>query len=389
MVSGVSSSLVGLHRVGSREADDLLAESGFQGQLALRGGPVLALPAHVREAAIAALSEPDRRTSRGLLELREAIAAVLGADAGIEVDPEQELLVTNGAMQGLATVFRTLLDQGDEVIIPTPNFFFDGSVRLAGGTPIYVECREEDGWSWEIERIEAAVTGRTRVIIVCNPTNPTGFLPMREQLAWIVAIARNQDLIVVSDESYHHSAYDGRPFVSIASFCDDADRLVTIRSLSKSHSLAGWRMGYVHASPGLTAEFSRVFEWECLHCAYVPQRVATAALTGPQDWLQGVNDEYQGIRDRLMIAISQSEWLSCVEPEAGPFLFPNLLRAEEATGADAYAQLLEVGIHTVPGRYFHSTGHVRLPFGAAPETVSRLAALLEGFTPNTGRRLDP
>ena len=338
----------------------------------------------MREAAIAALSEPDRRTSRGLLELRQAVAAVLGAELGRDVDPERELLVTNGAMQGLATVFRTLLEPGDEVVIPTPNFFFDGSVRLGGGTPVHVACNEGDGWGWESDRIRAAVTDRARALIVCNPTNPTGFLPTREQLTEILAIARANDLFVVSDESYHHSVYRGRAFVPMASLPDDDGRVITVRSLSKSHALAGWRMGYVLAPAELTTQLSKVFEWECLHCGYVPQRVAEAALTGPQDWLAGVNDEYEGIRDQVTAALSRSEWLSCVEPAAGPFVFLNTLKAESATGVDGYDQLLAVGIHSVPGRYFHGPGHLRLPFGADPETVVRLTDILERFEPNEG-----
>ncbi len=377
-------SVVDLERVGSREIDDLVAQSGPARRLKLRGGPVLALPEHVRETAIAALAEPDRRPARGLPELREAIAERFLADAGTKVDPARELLVTNGAMQGLSSVFRALLQAGDEVVIPTPTFFFDGAIKLAGGTPVHVPCREEDDWGWDIERITAAVTHRTKVLLICNPTNPTGFLPGREDLAAIVSIARARDLLVVSDESYHHSSYGERDFVSIASFAEDADRLVTVRSLSKSHALANWRMGYVHAPAELLAAFAKIVEWECLHCGYVQQRVATAAITGPQDWLLKVNDEYRGIRDRLMPAIAKSEWLTCVKPAAGPFLFPDLRRAEEKTGVDGYTQLLALGIPTVPGRYFHGAGHVRLPFGADAETVARLAELLEHFTPNRG-----
>jgi aspartate/methionine/tyrosine aminotransferase len=172
----------------------------------------------------------------------------------------------------------------------------------------------------------------------------------------------------------------------MASYRDDAERLITVRSLSKSYALASWRVGYVFASTELTAAFSKVFEWECLHCAYVPQRVATAAITGPADWLAGVTEEYQRIRDRLTAALAGSEWLSCVTPAAGPFLFLNVLRAEATTRADGYDQLLAQGVHTVPGRYFHAPGYLRLPFGAEPETIDRLAKILEGFEPNEGLR---
>src|SRR4051812_11169848 len=201
MAMRLSRALAGLERVGSREADDAVAAAGVTGLLVLRGAPVRPFPPHIRDAAIEALSGPDRRTTRGLAELREALAALLEPDVGTPVDPARELLVTNGAMQGLGTVFRALLDPGDEVVVPTPNFFFGGSIRLAGGMPVHVPCLEEDGWSWDLDRIGAVIAERTRAIVVCNPTNPTGFLPAREDLAGMLELARAHDLFVLSDES--------------------------------------------------------------------------------------------------------------------------------------------------------------------------------------------
>jgi aspartate/methionine/tyrosine aminotransferase len=372
-----------LERVGSREIEDLVAAAAPPGRLALRGGPVLPLPLHLREAAIAALSGPDRRPARGLPELRHALAGILAAETGRPVDAERQLILTNGAMQGLSTVFRSLLAPGDEVVIPVPTFFFDGALKLAGAVPVHVPCREEEGWSWDAGRIGAAVTPRTRMLLVCNPTNPTGFLPRRDDIAALVGLAEMHDLVLVSDESYHYAAYDF-PFTSLASFPDDAGRHVTVRSLSKSHALANWRMGYVHAAAALVDGFAKVVEWECLHCGYVQQQVTLAAVAGPQGWLAGVNDEYRGLRDRVAAAFARSAWLSAVTPAGGTFFFPDLSRAEAATGVDGFAQLLALGVVTVPGRFFHGAGHVRLPFGGAPETIGRLVDLIANFVPNRG-----
>ena len=373
-----------LVRVGSREIEDVLARSSSTGRLKLRGGPVLALPPHIREAAMSALSEPDRRPARGLPELRQAIAGMLGAETGHAVDPDRELLMTNGAMQGLSTVFRSLLDVGDEVIVPTPAFFFDGAIQLAGAIAVHVPCREEADWALNIEDLRHAVSPRTRMILLCNPNNPTGYLPTRQDLAAVLTIAREHNLVVVSDECFSYANYGEQQHIPLASFVEDADRLVTVRSLSKSHALGSWRIGYLHASPALIDIFADVVEWECLHCGYVQQRVATAAVSGPQDWLAGTNEAYRYNRDRLLESIGRSQWITSTRPLAGPFLFPNLSRAEAATGTGAFEQLLALGVPTVPGRYFHAPGHVRLPFGGDADTLDRLVDILEHFSPSEG-----
>ena len=372
-----------LERVGSREVEDWV-ESGAprtDARLTLRGGPVLALPEHVRQAIARALDEDDRRPSRGLPELRAALARLLQQETAAEVDPERELLVTNGAMHALNIAFRTLLEPGDRVLIPSPNFFFEGLIRLAGGVPVYVPCREERAWRWDLEELEAVAEQGVKLFVVCNPTNPTGFLPSREELLAVAGMAERMGFFVLADESYDRFVYDDARFTSLLELDLAIDRRVVVRSLSKSHALANWRVGFLVASPLVTEAFTKVLEWECLHCAYVPQRVAQAALEGPQDWLAGVVERYQRNRDRLLAAVAESEWLSCARPAAGPFLFLNMEGAEAAAGREGAELLLEAGVPTVPGRYFRSPGHVRLPFGADGATLERLEQLLAAFRP--------
>ena len=367
-----------LERVGSRETEDLL--EGRPDLLRLRGAPHRTLPPHIREVAMRALDEPDRRPSRGLAELRHALARELRTHGGVDVDPGRELLVTNGAMQALNIVSRALLAPGDEVLIPTPTFFMEGVVRLTHAVPVYVASDEAQGWRWDVDRLEAAITPRTRIVFACNPNNPSGFLPSRDDLLEIVDLARRHDLIVLADESYDRYVYDGARLTCALSLRDRAS-VVLVRSLSKSHALASWRVGYIAADPELTDLFVKVLEWECLHCGYVPQRVATAALEGPQEWLGDVAAEYQTIRDRLWPVICASEWLSCVRPKAAPFFFLNVRRVEQVTRRDGAAVLLGAGIPTVAGRFFQAPGHVRLPFGADAVTIDRLESLLREFRP--------
>ena len=371
-----------LQRVGSREMEDWIELRREQGRdvLKLRGGPVLRLPDHVRHAALAALDEPDRRPSRGLPELREAISTALASEAGARVDAEREILITNGAMHALNIVLRTLVEAGDEVIIPTPNYFFDGVVRLTGATPVYVPSDESGGWCWDFDRIEAAISPRTRLIVFSNPTNPTGYLPTEDDLLRLMELGRQHGFRVLSDESYDRFVYDSAPFTSLAAL-DGGDGRVVVRSLSKSHALANWRIGYVIAEAGVSESFTKVLEWDCLHCGYVPQRVAQAAVAGSQDWLTGIPAIYQANRDRLLAAVAESGWLSASKPAAAPFLFLNTARSEAATGRAGDQLLLDIGIPTVPGQFFGAPGHARLPIGVDSATLERLEELLAAFKP--------
>jgi len=372
-----------LHHVGSRELEiRIAAGTDLTGDLLkVSGGPSVPLPPHVVAAAHRAILEPGSRPSRGLLALRSAIAARIVREwDGTGVDPEREILVTNGAMEALNIVFRSLFEPGDRVVLPSPTFFFDGPLRLAGAEPVYVPGSAAEDWTWQIDDIGRAIDSRTQAILICNPTNPTGVLPSREDLAAILRLAEEHDLIVISDESYDRFAYDGRAFVSAGSLAPDRGRVVVVNSLSKSHALATWRMGYVVASAGLVDTFTRLLEWEHLHGPYVAQCVAAAALDGPQDWILTEIARYERSRDIVSDAVAHSPLLEARTPRAGPFLFVDVSRFDSPrTPADI--ALLRAGIPTVRGEYFGQPGYVRLPFGADDATIQRLAERLRGFDP--------
>ncbi len=333
------------------------------------------LPLHVRAAATAALAAPGPRPSRGLPQLREAIAAAIGHG----VDPEREIVITQGAMQGVNLVLRTALRQGGNVVVPSPGFFFDEMVRRCGGEVRPVESRADDGWAWDPDAIAAAVDGRTRAILFANPANPTGFLPDPQRLRAVLAVAAAHGAVVISDESYERFVYDDaeRRFTSILETWDEA--AVLVRSFSKSHALGDWRVGYVVAPPGFAHELTLTLEWECLHCAHVPQVVATAALTGPQDWIEAALAPYRAQRDAALAAVAATPGLTARRPDATPFLFVDATAMERARGgAPAAGVLLDAGIPVVPGESFGVPGYVRLPFGGDPAEVARLRTALEG-----------
>lgn len=324
--------------------------------LALQGSPSVPLPEHVRAAAAAVLGEPAPRPSRGLRELRRAIAD------RHDVDPDREVLVTQGAMQAVNLILRTLLSGGGNVVVPVPGFFFAEMVRRAGGEPRCVP-----GWPWDLDAISAAVDAQTRGILFANPGNPTGYLPSADELRTLLALGPP----VISDESYERFVYAdaSRPFTSLREVW--GKRAIMVRSLSKSHALADWRVGYVVAPD--TEALLHALEWECLHCAHVPQVVAAAALTGPQDWIEAALAPYASLRDLALRAVDGAPSLSAAKPDAGPFLFVDATRRD-----DAEATLLARGVPVVGGEAFGWSGFLRLPFGGDRATLERLRDVLAG-----------
>ena len=342
------------------EMPSIAAERALAGTdvLPLRGTIAAALPPHVREAVREATVDEHAVTppSRGHLELRAAIARSLEPSP----DPEREVLVTNGAMHALSLVFRALLEAGDEVIVPTPSYFFQGLVERAGGVFVPVPTREAGGWRWDLDAIEAAVTQRTRLLVVTNPNNPTGYLPSRRTIDDLLAIAARQGLTVVTDEAYERCIHDG--FLESAW---GAPNVVLVRSLGKSLAMPAWRLGFVAGPEPAVEACLRELEWDVIRVAHVTQRAAAAALDGPQEWLEDVAAGYRADRDAAHAAISDDALLSAPLPPAGPFLFVDL-------GGLHLQNLLAAGLPLVDGAAFGVPGHARLPFGGAAELAGEL-----------------
>jgi aminotransferase len=364
--------------VGSREVAEQIETARKKGVrvLNLAPYPVRTLPPHVVEAAVQAIAKNEEAPSRGLPRLRQAIAVEVSRAVGREVCPDTEIQITNGAMQALNIVFRTLLAPGDEVLIPSPCFFFHGCVELAGGRTVYVPMAEENGFAWDFEAIARAITGRTRIIVVNTPVNPTGRVLTRAELATLAELALAHDLLLISDESYDRLVYDGLRHESVAALPQVASQTILIKSCTKSYAMPGWRVGYIVAPPEMVSLFNRALEWEQLHVCHVAQATAAAAIEGPQYWLTNAAAEFQAARDFLLAGFNRLAGLSCVRPKGGPFIFLNTSRLFSSS-REASDALLAVGVPTTPGFYCQSDAHVRLAFGADPavlgEVVARLA----------------
>ena len=344
--------------------------------ISLAGGITDPLPPHVVEAGAAALASDRRPHSRGDARLREAISEKLSRDNGISVDPESGIIVTNGAMQAVACTLQAYIESGDQVVMLGPGFFVHHLISFYGGEPRVVLCREEDGYHVDVDRLRAAVTERTKVLLLINPGNPTGVVYTMEELQQIAELAESHDLLVISDEAYERFVYEGNVHVCIASLPGMARRTLTIHSFTKCYGLRAGRIGFAAGDSQLIAPVAKAFEWATLTGNPASQAMAWAALVGPQDWIEKGMRELVDSRDLIRRRLEESDLISTVVPQGATFYYLNFSRL--GVGEDEFCNhlLARYGVPTVPGASFaggeiQEGGYLRLPFGAGIDTIER------------------
>lgn len=345
----------------------------------MRGVPMLPMPPHVVDVVARAAPDVFARESRGSLKLKAAIADHLLEKFDLVINPERELLVTHGAQHGLSVALRALLSPGDEILIPSPTYFFDGTVRLSGALPRYVVASESTGWRLPLDDMKAAVSPRTRAILLCNPNNPTGTVPTRQELLAVLELARQHDLYVFADESYERYVHDGPGYVPQMSLVDGYDRLVTLTSLSKNYAFTSWRVGYIHADATLIDVIHAALEWDSINIGDIPQLAAAAAISGPQHWLDVEFSTFRERRDLLLAGVAAAGF-SAVTPEAGIFAFVDF-SALGLTGLDLEDALLDAGITALSGdRFFGPGSHARVLYGGTAPSLVQLGRQLKKLT---------
>jgi aspartate aminotransferase len=356
-----------LEPVAAQETMRITRELRAQGRdvVSLYGSPHWLPPEHVLSRARAAVSDNDGAPAEGLPALLEAIAARLARENAVHVDPEQEIVVTNAANHALSVLFAAMLDPGDEVLTFSPHYYYQGVIELAGGVPTYAPTRQEDGWAWDLDALRAAVTPRTKILVVNTPTNPTGHVASDDDLRGVAAIAADRDLLIVSDEAYDHTVYDRDGHRSIAALPEAAGRTLTVISATKSYAMRHWRVGFMAGPARLIAPCRNVLEWNVFNCNHVAQHALLAALEGPQDWVEDIGRRFERCRDAMVDGLRDAPGASFAIPAGGPFLF---LRVDDAE-AFRYRLLREYGVPTDPGRHFGSAAHLRLPFGGELDDV--------------------
>ena len=351
------------------------------------GQPDFDTPANIKEAAKKALD--DRLTSYssnfGIPQLRKAIAAKLSRQNDLTVNADTDIMVTVGGEEAVAASVFALLDADDEVLIAQPCYFpYVSLVRLACAKPVMVPLVEEDGYNYDFDALEKAVTSKTRMLILNSPGNPTGSLMDREHLTTLAAFCEKHDLLVVADEAYEQVLYDGNRHITFASLPGMWERTVTVQSFSKAYSMCGWRIGYIAATRELLRVIVRAHMNIVMSANTFSQYGALEALTGPQDSLRAMLAQFNKRRIALYDALT-GIGIPCSKPQAAFYLFPNISQFGMDSFAFAEHLLEHYGVATVPGVEFGQLGegHIRISYAtsfedcmAGADAIRRMAEAL-------------
>ncbi|MGQ9584260.1 MAG: pyridoxal phosphate-dependent aminotransferase [Anaerolineae bacterium] len=358
---------------GIRQMFELAAKVPDAISLAI-GQPDFDTPAHIVEAGQRALAEGYTRyaPALGLLELREAVARKVWRENGLQIDPRTEAIVTAGAVEGLLLTLMATLDPGDEVILPDPAYTnYEGLIRVASGVPVHVPAGEEEGFLMRPDEVEAAITGRTRLLILNSPANPTGSVMLRPYLEQMAQVAQRHNLVVISDEAYEKFIYDGLEHVSLASLPGMKERTVSIYTLSKTYAMTGWRIGFNVGPSELIDHMHRMQEVVVSCVATFVQRAAVAALNGPQEGVAQMVAEYDARRRFIVAALNEVPGIRCAEPKGAFYVFPNVSALGRSSLEVAMSLLEDSRVICVPGTAFgpRGEGYLRISYAAPLDTL--------------------
>ncbi|PWB07860.1 pyridoxal phosphate-dependent aminotransferase [Paramuribaculum intestinale] len=344
------------------------------------GEPDFNTPAHIKEAAKRAIDDNFTFYTPvpGYMSLRKAIADNLKATDGVDFAPEQ-IVVSNGAKQALCNAVLALVNPGDEVIIPTPAWVsYVEMVKLAEGTNVLVPAGIEQDFKITPAQLEAAITPRTRLMILCSPSNPTGSVYSHQELQGLVdVISRHPQITVIADEIYQHINFTGS-FTSLSAFPEIADRTVVINGVSKAYAMTGWRIGFIAAPLPIAKACSKLQSQYTSNPSSVAQKAAEAAYLGPQDCVEEMRKAFERRRDLVVSLAREIPGLNVNCPQGAFYLFPEVSSylgksfngKTIATDSDLAMYLLEEGhVATVAGSAFCLPGYIRLSYATSDDNI--------------------
>ena len=357
------------------------------------GEPDFATPGYIVEAAVAAAKDPANHKytpAKGLPALREAIAAKTLRDSGYEVSPD-DVIVTNGGKQAVFEAFAALVDPGDEVILPTPYWVtYPECVRLSGGTPVEVFAGADQDYKVTVDQLEAARTPRTKAVLVCSPSNPTGSVHTPAELTAIGRWALEHGVWVITDEIYEHLLYEGAAGAHIVALVPElADQTVVLNGVAKTYAMTGWRVGWLIGPSDVVKAATNLQSHMTSNVANVSQRAALAAVSGDLSAVETMREAFDRRRRLMVSMLSAIGGLRVPTPRGAFYAYPSVedligrtLRGRtidsSITLADAILEHVEVAV--VPGEAFGRSGFLRLSYAtgddAITEGVGRVAELL-------------
>ena len=355
------------------------------------GEPDFNTPEHIKQAAIDAIHDDFTKytPSSGILPLKEAVCKRMEEDCGLHYEPSQ-VVVASGAKHNVYIALRAMIDPGDEVILPAPYWVsYLEMIKMVGAQPVVVTAAEAANFKMTAEQLEAAITGKTKCMILNNPSNPTGMVYSREELEAIAAVCVKHGIYVIADEIYYGLLYDGVQFTSFPSLSDEVkDLTILINGVSKSYAMTGWRVGFACANNTIAKVMSNFLSHSTGAPSSISQKAAVAALDGPQGEVETMRQAFEKRRNYIVDRINAIDSVSCIKPEGAFYV---MMSIEKLIGRTLHGQLIENSddfcsaflqhglVATVPGSGFGAPNYVRWSYATSMENIRKGMDRLEEF----------
>ena len=384
----ISQKIQNIKPSGIRKFFDILEEMTDAISLGI-GEPDFVTPWHIRDAGIYSLERGHTKytSNAGMLELRREIANYLRRRFDLEYDYTNQILVTVGGSEAIDLAIRVLVNPGDEVIIPVPSFVCYGPLtEMAGGVPVYVELTAENGFRLTPEQLKAAITPRTKALVLPFPSNPTGGIMERRDLEAIAQVLKDNDIMVISDEIYAELTY-GQRHVSPANLTQLYDRTVVVNGFSKSHAMTGWRMGYVCAPQPVIAAMTKLHQFGIMSVPTTSQYAAIEAMRSGDEDIAHMREEYDS-RRRYLVENLNRIGLDCFEPKGAFYVFPCIRSSGLSSDEFCERFLREEKVAVIPGTAFGpgGEGYVRACYASSMRDLTESISRLDNFLQNLRRK---
>lgn len=346
------------------------------------GQPDFTTPWHIREAGIRSLEEGRTyyTSNSGLLSLRQELSKYASRRFGLEYDPADEILVTVGGSEAIDLALRAVVDIGDEVIVPQPSFVcYDPLVTMAGGNPVILPLKKENGFVLTAAELEQYITSKTKALVLPFPNNPTGSIMRKEQLEEIAAVIIKHNIVVISDEIYAELTY-GEKHVSIATLPDMRERTIVANGFSKAYAMTGWRLGYTLAPREITEQMHKIHQYGIMCAPTTAQYAAVEAVKNGDGDIEYMRDEYNG-RRKLIVKGLREAGIDCMMPEGAFYVFADISRFGMSSQEFCQRLLDEKGVAIVPGNAFGESGegYARISYAYSTSHIKKAIERITQF----------
>ena len=380
--SALSEKAVGIKPSGIRKFFDLAAEMDDVISLSI-GEPDFKTPWHIREAGIDSLKKGRTwyTANAGLMELREEATKYLKRKFNIEYDPKKEIFITVGGSEAIDLAIRALIEPGDDMLLPIPSFVcYEPICRLAGGNVITIETKQEDDFRLTAEQLRAAITPKTKLLVLPFPNNPTGGVMRREHLEEIADVLRNTNIMVLSDEIYAELTYGKERHVSFAEIDGMWERTIVVNGFSKAYAMTGWRLGYAAGPAPIISQMLKIHQYAIMSSPTTSQYAAVAAMRDCDEEILEMKNQYD-IRRKFLVEAFNRIGLDCFTPEGAVYVFPGIKSTGLSSEEFCEKLLKSKKVAVIPGNAFGSSGegYVRVSYSYSLDHLMEAVKRIEEF----------